>query len=182
MSIRTLRPAPRASARLAAACLVIALVAVPAAAEVYIVTLTNGNTFLSKYKPREATYDTSKLLIMTEVGNIIAIDKEFIAEVASDTENRGLGLVIDTSTIMIGYSLNDAPIPGEEGEGGQGQFQFPGGVPGQAFPGGAFPGFSQPAPMSAPLVGEPNGGGGIPVSFVTGGLVPTSPPAGYAPP
>jgi len=181
MSIRTLRPTLWVLARLAAASMFIALIAVPAAADVFVVTLNNGNTFISKYKPREATYDTSKLLIMTDVGNIIALSKSDVAEVTNDTESRGFGVVIDTSTIMIGYTANDAPIPGEEGE-GDGQ-QFPGGFPAQGFQGGAFPGFSQPAaPYSAPLIGEPNAGGGIPVSFATSGYVPTGPPAGYSPP
>ena len=168
----------RTIAKLVIVGLAIGLIAAPAAAEVYIVTLNNGNTFLSKYKPREATYDTSKLLIMTEVGNIVALDKSLVSEIKSDLENRGLGLLIDTSTIMIGYTANDAPIPGEEGELGEGDFP-PGGFPGQ---GGGFPGFSQPAPMNTPLVAEPNSGGGIPVSFVTGGLMPTSAPAGAIPP
>lgn len=169
MNRTALRPSLRATlSRLVTVGVVIGLLAVPAAAEVYIVTLTNGNTFLSKYKPREAAYDTSKLLIMTDVGNIIALDKQFVAEIASDTESRGFGVVIDTATIMIGYTMNDAPLPGEEGEAGQ--------LPQGAFPGqGAFGGFAPP-PLTNQLIAEPNSGGGIPVSFITGGVAPISAP------
>jgi hypothetical protein len=144
---------------------------VAANSEVYIVNLKNGNSFLSKYKPIEAGFDASKVLIMTDVGNTVAIAKDDIAAVLNDSENRGFGTVLDTSTVLIGYTANDAPDlndPDTAASAAQYQAQQ------QQF---------APAPVyNSPLVGEPNSGGGIPVSFATSGAIPTSPVQGAVPP
>ncbi len=89
--------------------LVALLVAVPATTEIYTVTLNNGSTLESRYRPKEAGWDASLVLILTDVGNWIAIDKASIASVTADIENAGFGKVIDTTTIAIGWSPNDAP-------------------------------------------------------------------------
>lgn len=170
---RMIRTHPRLlSAMILAAAL--SLVAVPAVAEVYIVNLTNGNQFLSKYKPIEASYDSEMLLIMTDVGNTIAVAKDSVAEVINDSEHRGFGTVLDTATVMIGYTANDAPdlsdpdtMQAYQAQMAQERFQ------------------SQfaPAPVyNTPLVAQPNQGGGIPVSFATSGAVPMSPVQGAVPP
>ena len=94
----------------AALTLVLLLVAsAPASATAYIVVLKNGNTMVSKYKPIDAPYNSSKSLIMTEAGNIVSLSKDDIEEIIADVENRGFGIVIDTTTILVGYSANDAP-------------------------------------------------------------------------
>jgi hypothetical protein len=85
------------------------LIAVPATAEIYTVTLSNGNTFETRYRPKEAGWDTSKIMVLNDVGNWITVDKADVVSVISETENEGFGKVIDTMTIAIGWSPNDAP-------------------------------------------------------------------------
>jgi len=85
------------------------LLAVPAAAEIYTITLSNGNAFETRYRPKEASWDSSVILVLTDVGNWISIDKAKVVSVISETENNGFGKVIDTSTIAIGWAPNDAP-------------------------------------------------------------------------
>lgn len=84
-------------------------VAAPAAAEIYTVTLSNGSEFETRYRPKEAGWDQSKIMVLTDVGNWIAIDKADVQSVISETENNGFGKVIDTVTISLGWSPNDAP-------------------------------------------------------------------------
>ena len=95
---------------LAAALLVVAVLAShPVVAEFYTVNLTNGNSFDTRYEPRTAEWDASKVLFLTDVGNWIAVDRADVAEVVSEVNTRGFGLVIDSDTIAIGWSPNDAP-------------------------------------------------------------------------
>src|SRR3990167_5725808 len=47
------------------------LVAGSAAAEIFTVTLHNGNTFETRYQPQEASWDPSWVLLMAENGNQI---------------------------------------------------------------------------------------------------------------
>jgi hypothetical protein len=125
-------------------------------AQAYNVTLNNGNVFVSKYRPVEAEYDPTKMLIMTDVGNVIALPQSAIASIESDTEARGFGRVIDGTTILVGYSANDTEVPAE-------------GEDAVAQPQAAF----TPQVINMPLVAEPNApGGGIPLSFITGSSVP----------
>lgn len=90
------------------------LLAVPATAEIYTVTLSNGTEFETRYRPKEASWDQSKVMVLTDVGNWIALDKGDIVSVISETENEGFGKVIDRSTIVLGWSANDAPTEDPE--------------------------------------------------------------------
>jgi hypothetical protein len=149
----------------------------PAAAQAYKVTLKNGNTFLAKYEPEDATYDSSKLLLTTEVGNRIALAKDDVADIVADVENRGFGRIIDHTTILVGVSANDAPggEEGEEGAAGDGTLMqvptpnpylpsvFSGGFPAAGFPAGAF------GSSGGTEIAEPGAfSAGIPLSFVSG--------------
>ena len=180
---------PRRSPRLLPAALTVAAAlaasVTPAVAQAYKVTLKNGNSFVAKYEPEDASYDSSKMVIVTAVGNRIALAKDDVSEVVVDIENRGFGLVLDNTTVVVGISANDAP-GGEDGEDGEGDGTmlqvptpnpylpsvFSGSFPTPGFPtggfgatgGGAEP--TEPGSFSA----------GIPLSFVGGGLVPTVPP------
>lgn len=116
------RPAERTGrpcmGRLAAlSCLVLlacALLAVPAAdAATYIVTLDNGNTFESRFQPSEASWDPDMVMLMTEHGNWIGLEKSNIREVTTDIESAGFGTVIDSKTISLGVLANDRPEPTE---------------------------------------------------------------------
>jgi hypothetical protein len=83
------------------------LLAIPAMAETYTVTLASGTEFESRYRPVEAGWDESKVMVLTDVGNWIALDKNDIVSVITQTENEGFGKVIDTHTIALGWSAND---------------------------------------------------------------------------
>lgn len=85
------------------------VVTLPAAAETFTVKLTNGAEVESRYQPRQHPRDEGKLLMLTEVGNWISLSKEMVADITSETESKGYGLVIDTQTILIGWAPNDAP-------------------------------------------------------------------------
>lgn len=104
--------------------LIVALVAAavlagpgPAAADVFTVKVVGGGSFDTRYQPEEASWDTDQVLLLTELGNWIAVPKADIESIESQTENKGYGRVIDTTTISLGFKINDAPV---EEEGGQG--------------------------------------------------------------
>ncbi|REJ83903.1 MAG: hypothetical protein DWQ36_19295 [Acidobacteria bacterium] len=79
----------------------------------YIVNLKNGSTIISKYRPVTADFDETLMLMMTESGNTIAIEKAAIDTIVSDLENRGFGTVINTTTVVVGRSANDAAVDDE---------------------------------------------------------------------
>ena len=101
----------RAAIALAIAAL---LFAAPVAAEIFVVKLTNGNEFETRYRPREAGWDSSKVVFVTDVGNPIALPKAAIVSVIGRSEDRGFGRVIDNTTFELGLAPNDAP-DAEEG-------------------------------------------------------------------
>lgn len=94
--------------------LALVLVALPAAAEMYTVALTNGGSFDTRYRPEVATWDDGLLTIMTDVGNWIAIPRQEVVAITAETEVRGFGTVISTNTIALGWAPNDAPVPADE--------------------------------------------------------------------
>ncbi len=87
------------------------LLAIPASADIFTVTLTNGGTIESRYQPIESPSDPLKIQLLTEYGNWISLEKSIVARVESDTEAKGFGTVLDTSTILLGVSPNDAEDP-----------------------------------------------------------------------
>ncbi len=101
------------------------LLAVAAGAGTFTVTLTNGTTFESRYRPIEAEWDDRIALINTDRGNSIALLKDDIADVTSSIEESGFGYQVNSTTIFLGLSYDEAP-PEEDGEGaGAGQQAFP---------------------------------------------------------
>ncbi len=101
------------SVLLAAAALV-ALSAVPATAAIYTVTLKNGSTFDSRYQPEQASWDGDKVVLLTEFGNRIALSAADIDSVTVDSESRGFGHQLNSSTMMLGWAPNDALDPASE--------------------------------------------------------------------
>jgi len=96
---------------------VAALLAAPAAmADVYHVRLQNGDSFDSVYPPEEASWDSNTILVHSETGNWIGIDRSSIVRIESQTEVRGYGKRIDATTIYMGRTANSAPAPGQEGQ------------------------------------------------------------------
>jgi hypothetical protein len=83
----------------------------PALAEIYTIDLANGTAFESRYRPAVAGWDDSKVVVMTTVGNRITLDRQDITDISVETEVKGFGLVIDTTTILLGYAPNDLPTP-----------------------------------------------------------------------
>jgi hypothetical protein len=95
----------RTTLLLAAGC----LLASSAMARVYTVTLSNGHTVESRYRPMIAPWDEGKVMLMTMVGNWISLSKAEIADVEVDIEVAGYGRVIDNTTVDLGFSANDRP-------------------------------------------------------------------------
>ncbi|HYO17030.1 MAG TPA: hypothetical protein VE685_27865 [Thermoanaerobaculia bacterium] len=96
--------------------LVLPLLAVPAEAEVFTVTLTNGAVFESTQQPQEATWDSNIVLLLTDVGNWIGISKGEIESVQAVDPTRGFGIRISDSTVAIGWAPNDAPVEEPNGQ------------------------------------------------------------------
>lgn len=94
--------------------LALALLAAPAGAETFEVTLTDGTVLETRYQPQEASWDPTTVLFLSEVGNWIGIPKDLIASVVSDTEDLGFGTRIDSTTISLGNAPNDATLPEEQ--------------------------------------------------------------------
>jgi len=82
---------------------------VPAMAGVFRVQLKNGNTFETRYKPKVAEWDENKVVFLTGVGNRITLHKDDVVDITHDSQVRGFGTVIDTTTIVLGWAPNDAP-------------------------------------------------------------------------
>lgn len=110
-----LTPTPTRLAALAGLVLLVcALLVVPTAdAATYIITLDNGNVFESRFQPSEASWDENMIMVMTEYGNWIGIERSEIREVTTDIESAGFGTVIDSKTISLGVLANDRPEPTE---------------------------------------------------------------------
>jgi hypothetical protein len=87
----------------------------PAAADVFTVTLKSGNTFVSRYQPHQSDTQEDKVFLLTEFGNWISLPKELVVSVASDTESKGFGTVLDSQTIALGW------IPQSSGAGADGE-------------------------------------------------------------
>ena len=76
-------------------------------AETFTVTLDDGSSFLSRYQPQISPSDESKVMLLTENGNWIALPADRVSGVTTNTESRGFGHVIDTTTISLGFSPNE---------------------------------------------------------------------------
>jgi hypothetical protein len=101
----------RLSARCCSLLLVLALAALPLAGEVYHVKLRNGAIIDTAYQPVQASWDPSLALVLTDVGNWIGLKQSDLEGVESETQVRGFGVAINTSTIAIGWAPNDAIDP-----------------------------------------------------------------------
>ena len=164
------------------------LLALPVAAEVYTIRLTNGTTFESRYQPKQATWDPTQVTFVDETGNEISLPQALIADVAAQSETKGYGRVIDTATVDLGFMPNDIdqaqkamqqqaqqaalfgqmfPTPSTQSPFLQpGELGAGGGIPvGFGFPGTTFnPGFPSPTP---PGFGQPGTSEGTPAPFTT---------------
>ncbi len=90
--------------------LALALLAVPASADVYYVTLTNGSVITTAHQPQQASWDPNMVLLMTEVGNWIGFPKDQIQGVRVEDPTQGYGIRISDKAIALGRSPNDLPL------------------------------------------------------------------------
>ena len=104
--------------RIVALGLALAMVAGSAGAALFTITLTNGTSFETRYRPVQAEWDDNQVMIMTDAGNWIALQKNEIADVESRAEISGYGFQLNTTTLFLGWSPNDV-VDDEEGEGGE---------------------------------------------------------------
>jgi len=94
-----------------------ALLSAPAAvADIYHVRLQNGETFDTRYPPEEAAWDANTILLHSDTGNWVGVDRGSVVRIESETEVRGYGRRIDATTIYMGHTANAAPVPGQEGQ------------------------------------------------------------------
>jgi hypothetical protein len=93
--------------------LALSLLAAPAGAEIYRVTLNNGQTFDTSYQPQEASWDASMVLLMSDVGNWIGVSKADIQKVEPVNETGSFGVQIAVNTYELGISANDAEAQAE---------------------------------------------------------------------
>lgn len=93
--------------------------AAAAEAGIFTVTLTNGSSFDTRYRPVEADWDSSVVMIRTDTGNWIALKKSEVADVTSSIEQSGFGYQLDTTTVFLGWTPNDIG-PTDEGDGADG--------------------------------------------------------------
>jgi len=163
--------------------------ALPAAAEVYTIRLNTGGTFESRYQPKQAAWDATLVTFVDETGTEIALPQALIAEVTAQSETKGYGRVLDTTTVDLGFMPNDldqsqelmrrqamlAPA-GQLTLAPAGLFVEP-----NALGSGIPVGFNSTTNVNAPLV-NPTGGftlppqGGTPAPFTTPTNTGTPPP------
>ena len=93
--------------------LVLAMVGTTAYAAIFTVTLSNGTSFETRYRPVQSEWDENMVMIMTDKGNWIALAKSEVVGVESQAEAKGYGYQLNTSTFFLGWTPNDAG-PDEE--------------------------------------------------------------------
>jgi hypothetical protein len=102
----------RSLSRVGPVLVVLALFAVPAMADVYFVTLTNGTVIETARQPQQASWDPNMVLLLTEVGNWVGFPKEDVKNVRSEDPTQGFGIRISDKAIALGRAPND--LPGEK--------------------------------------------------------------------
>jgi hypothetical protein len=85
------------------------LLAAPATAEVFHVTLTNGTTVDSSVQPQQASWDANMVMLMTDVGNWVGFQKAEIADIKAVDPTAGFGVRISSTAIALGRFSNDLP-------------------------------------------------------------------------
>jgi len=108
--IRRMRQPTVVAIRATAALLIVCglvLVALPASAELYTIKLSNGAIFQSRYQPKQAAWDTTVITFLDETGTEIALPQNLVTEVTSESETKGFGRNINTTTVDLGYAPND---------------------------------------------------------------------------
>ena len=87
----------------------LALLALPAAADVFHVTLKNGSEILTTGQPQQASWDPNMILLLTEFGNWVGFAKDEIDSIRAEDPTDGYGARIRDNVIALGWSPNDLP-------------------------------------------------------------------------
>ena len=90
--------------------LALLLAATAAHAASYSVTLSNGTSFDTRYKPMTAEWDSNYAMLRTDQGNWIAIKKSEIVDVVSSVNASGFGYQIDDTTVFLGWSATEGLV------------------------------------------------------------------------
>lgn len=85
--------------------------ALPALAESFVVTLRNGSTIETRYRPRIEPDDPQTVLLLTELGNRIALARTDILEIRSAESRPTLQRILAGQPVALGPAPNDAPAP-----------------------------------------------------------------------
>lgn len=113
-----MRLPPREASPMKRCLLVLALCAVfcalPASAELFHVTLTNGSVIDTAYQPQQASWDPNMVLLLADTGNWIGLQRDEIDTIQAEDPAQGFGVRISKNVIALGFSPNDQPVP-EEG-------------------------------------------------------------------
>ena len=96
-------------ARVSPLLVALALLAVPASADVFYVTLTNGTVVETARQPQQASWDPNMVLLLTEVGNWVGFPKEEVQSVRAEDPTQGFGIRISDKAIALGRAPNDLP-------------------------------------------------------------------------
>lgn len=89
--------------------LALPLLAAPASADVFYVTLNNGSVVETARQPEQASWDPDMVLLLTEVGNWIGFHRDEIESIRSEDPASGFGIRISDTAIALGLSPNDMP-------------------------------------------------------------------------
>jgi hypothetical protein len=95
--------------RLSPVVLAAALLAVPAYAEVFHVTLKNGTVIETASRPQQASWDNKMVLLLTDMGNWVGFSQDEIAGIRSEDPVQGFGIRINDKVVVLGLSPNDLP-------------------------------------------------------------------------
>ncbi len=95
--------------RLSPVVLALALLAVPAYAEVFHVTLKNGTVIETAGRPQQASWDSKMVLLLTDMGNWVGFSQDEIAGIRSEDPIQGFGIRINDKVVILGLSPNDLP-------------------------------------------------------------------------
>lgn len=99
----------RSTSRVWLPMLAVVLLAVPATAEVFHITLKNGTTFDSAVQPQQASWDSNMVMLLTDVGNWVGFTKDEIADIKAVDPTAGFGVRISSTAIALGRFTNDLP-------------------------------------------------------------------------
>jgi hypothetical protein len=92
--------------------LAVALLAAPASADVFYVTLTNGTVIETGHQPQQAAWDPNMILLLTESGNWVGFPQNEIQGIRAEDPTQGYGIRISDKAIDLGQSPNDMPEAG----------------------------------------------------------------------